>query len=186
MIGVLTEALAPLGVAPVLVGGMAVLFWTSSAAFATRDIDLVMDEPPEAEEVLRSLGFTLARDGRHWELTGRDVLVELPSRSLPEGAEVERVDLGDGRSVRVLSRVDVAIVRLEELAVSSHTDVALQALALISQIKGPEERARLVSRAAQVDAASLLARLLPVADDVASGQRSLPGDDELYELVTSS
>lgn len=183
---VLTEALRPLGVVPVLVGGMAVLFWTSAEAFATRDIDLVMDEPPEAELVLQSLGFELALDGRHWELNGRDVLLELPSRFLPDGAEVEHVDLGNGRSVQVLSRVDVAIVRLEELSISPHHDITLQALALLSQIRDAPERERLFARAQQVHVASLLSRLLPVADDVASGAISLPDRDALYELVSRS
>lgn len=182
VMGVLDEALRPLHVSPVLVGGMAVLFWTSDEAFATRDIDLVMDEPPEADEVLRGLGFALAPDGRHWELADSGVLVELPSRHLPAGAEVELVELGGGRSVRVLSQVDVAIVRLEELTLGPHEDITLQALALLSGIE-LSERGRLHERARQANVASLLSRLLPLADDVATGTRSLPGRDELYELV---
>jgi hypothetical protein len=185
VIGVLDEALRPLNVSPVLVGGMAVLFWTSDEAFATRDIDLVMDEPPEADEVLRALGFKLAPDHRHWELPNRDVLIELPSRHLPDGATVEVVRLDGGRSVRVLSKVDVAIVRLEELAIGPRDDITLQALALINRVE-QSERPRLHERARQVNVADLLNRLLPVADEVATGTRSLPEHDELYELVKGS
>lgn len=176
----LSEALAPLRVRPVLVGGMAVLFWTPAYEFTTKDIDLVMDEPPEADDVLRSLGFVQARDGRHWELPRTDVLIELPSRRLPAGAEVTEVVLPDGRTAAVLSQVDVLIVRLEELGVGPHEDVSRQALALIPGA----DRDRLRARAAQVGIGDLLERFMRFADEVADGTRDRPSAEELYSLVT--
>lgn len=178
--GLLSEALAPLRVRPVLVGGMAVLFWTPAYEFTTADIDLVMDEPPEADEVLGSLGFVQARDGRHWQLPHTDVLIELPSRHLPAGAEVVEVELPDGRTAAVLSQVDVLIVRLEELGVGPHEDVSRQALALIPGA----DRDRLRTRAAQVGLSELLERFVRFADDVADGVRQRPSREELYALVT--
>lgn len=176
---ILTEALAPLHVEPVLVGGMAVRLWSGVAEFVTRDIDLVMDEPPAAEGVLRDLGLVLSPNGRHWELPDTDVFVEMPSRHLPDGAEVERLVLASGRSVSVLSHVDVLIVRLEELSIGPHEDVARQALALIPRA----DRTRLHQRARDVGVAGLLSRLEPVADAVVAGSRAAPSAEELYDLV---
>ncbi len=47
----LSEAMRPLGVSPVLVGGSAVLFWTRAPEFTTVDIDLVVDEPKRGGRV---------------------------------------------------------------------------------------------------------------------------------------
>ncbi|MDO9441313.1 MAG: hypothetical protein Q7T73_10520 [Beijerinckiaceae bacterium] len=175
----LSEALAPLRVRPVLVGGMAVLFWTPAYEFTTKDIDLVMDEPPEADDVLRSVGFVQARDGRRWELPRTDVLIELPSRRLPAGAEVTEVELPDGRTAAVLSQVDVLIVRLEELGIGPQEDVSRQALALIPGA----DRDRLRARAVQVGISDLLERFLRFADEVAKGTREPPSAEQLYSLV---
>ncbi len=176
---ILAEALAALHVEPVLVGGMAVLFWTEAPEFTTHDIDLVMDEPPAAYEVIQALGFERALDGRHWQIPGTPVYIELPDRHLPDGARVEDIRLPNGRSTRVLSQVDVLIVRLEELMIGPRSDVARQALALFPGV----DRERLAVRAEQVGVGGLAERFGVVADEVESGMRDIPGTDELYDLV---
>lgn len=113
------------------------------------------------------------------------MLLELPSRHLPEGAEVEVFELAGGRTVSVLSKVDVAIVRLEELTLGPHEDITLQALALLSGIDA-DEMDRLHERAKQAGVTGLLDRLLPVANDVAAGATTLPDPEALYRLVKGS
>ncbi|MCL2770563.1 MAG: hypothetical protein FWD42_10740 [Solirubrobacterales bacterium] len=42
VVALVEELAAPLGIHPVIVGGMAVYFWTESEEFQTHDIDVVM------------------------------------------------------------------------------------------------------------------------------------------------
>ncbi len=42
IVSIVDEAVSPLGIHPVVVGGMAVYFWTANPAFVTADIDVVM------------------------------------------------------------------------------------------------------------------------------------------------
>lgn len=63
VVALLDAVTAPLGIHPVIVGGMAVYFWTAREEFLTYDIDLVMEVPSELHDQLSRLGFTRARDG---------------------------------------------------------------------------------------------------------------------------
>jgi hypothetical protein len=117
---------APLGVRPVVVGGVAVYFWTASDEFLTRDRDVVMEVPEQLADVLAQLGFARARDGRHWTLEGTDVFLEAPSAHLDRGAVVASVALPSGRTASVLSRVDVLLDRLDELQATGHLVVGQQ------------------------------------------------------------
>lgn len=82
---------APLGIRPVVVGGMAVYFWTASDAFLTFDIDVVMEVPERLANALVQLGFTRAADGRHWTLEGypQQVLALLDGLSDKESADLD-------------------------------------------------------------------------------------------------
>ena len=106
VVAVIEEAAAPLGIRPTVVGGMAVYFWTEGDAFATYDIDVVMAVPEQLAAILAQLGFERSGDGRHWELPGTEVLLEVPGADLDAGAQVAIVRLPSGRTARVLSRVD--------------------------------------------------------------------------------
>lgn len=185
--GLLTEALAGSGTVPVLVGGMAVQFWTGSQEFATLDIDLVLDDSRGVDDLLVALGFAQAANRRHWEIPGTDVIVEFPSRDLePAGAKVEHVSLSDGRTARVVSQVDLVLGRVLELTLTPHEEVTLQVLALLAEIDQPA----LLARAHEVEFSpqvmALLMRLLPVARAIATGARAVPGSEDLYDLVRGS
>jgi hypothetical protein len=65
---IVSEAVADLGVRPVVVGGLAVAFWTSGA-YVTSDIDVLMPSLPEVGERLAELGFE--QRGRYWIVPGR-------------------------------------------------------------------------------------------------------------------
>jgi hypothetical protein len=95
---------APMRIHPVVVGGMAVYFWTASHAFLTYDIDVVMEIPELLGTKLAELGFAKTADGRHWALEGTDVFLEAPSSHLDDDALVIEVALPSGRTAKVLSR----------------------------------------------------------------------------------
>jgi hypothetical protein len=71
VVSIVEAVSAPLGIHPVVVGGMAAYFWTATDEFMTYDIDVVMDIPDELAEKLAELGFDRAPDGRHWLLERR-------------------------------------------------------------------------------------------------------------------
>jgi hypothetical protein len=93
-----------LGVRPVVVGGMAVYFWTASDDFFTYDIDVVMEVPEQLASTLAALGFTRTSDGRHWTLDDTEVFLEAPSARLDDDTVVTEVELPSGRTATVLSR----------------------------------------------------------------------------------
>jgi hypothetical protein len=81
VVAVIEAVAAPLGIHPVVVGGMAVYFWTASDEFLTYDIDVVMEAPDELAAKLAELGFARASDGRHWILEGTEVLLRRPAHT---------------------------------------------------------------------------------------------------------
>jgi hypothetical protein len=62
VVAVLTEAVRDLGVKPVVVGGLAVQYWTHEQ-YTTSDIDLLLPSLPAIDERFEALG--LERHGRH-------------------------------------------------------------------------------------------------------------------------
>ena len=184
VVAVISEAAAPLGIRPTVVGGMAVYFWTEGDAFVTYDIDVVMAVPEQLAETFAQLGFARSSDGRHWELPGTEVLLEAPSADLDADAQVTVVELPSGRTARVLSRVDILLDRLDEFQATGHQLAAQQALVLLTEL-AEAEQADLDARAAErrlttiVDAMRRLARELPLRGDP-------PASDELHEIARAA
>lgn len=108
---VIAAALADLRPEPVVVGGLALAYWSDSA-FATGDIDVVMPHSTALAEQLEALGFE--RAGREWLLANHEVVFETPGELLEPGDEAERVELASGRHVLVLSLEDLLLWRLRE------------------------------------------------------------------------
>lgn len=69
VVAIVEHVAAPMRIHPVVVGGMAVYFWTASDAFLTYDIDVVMEVPELLEIKLAELGFAKAAIGRLRALT---------------------------------------------------------------------------------------------------------------------
>jgi len=127
---ILEEALAPLGVHPVVVGGLALAYWTPPGLYLTEDIDVVMPAIPAAEERLAKLGFV--RDGRYWTLPGHDLFLEAPGSLLepnPEGFDI--VETQSGRQVRVQAPEDLFGLRFGEFVALGTPDVFQQLLWLL-------------------------------------------------------
>ena len=126
---IVEEAVASLGLHPIVVGGLAVAYW-AAGTYLTHDIDVVMPYVPDLESRMAALGFV--REGRLWVLPGRAVFFEAPGNKLepnPDGFEV--VETRSGRHVRVQAAEDVLLVRLQEFLATGHSDAFQQCLWLL-------------------------------------------------------
>jgi hypothetical protein len=174
---------APLGIHPVVVGGMAVYFWTERDEFTTHDIDVVMEVPDALASRLAELGFVRAADGRHWTLEGTDILLEAPSSRLDSGVKVSEIPLRSGRTAKVLSRVDILMDRLDEFQGTGHETPAQQALALLADLSD-REIADLDRRSVGRDVADVLEAVRQIAADIEAGNTP-PDSGELHEIARS-
>lgn len=64
VLAVLTAALKPLGIKPILVGGRALEFYTLGG-YATKDLDLIINGREQAKAVLAEMGFLRRPGERH-------------------------------------------------------------------------------------------------------------------------
>ncbi len=184
VVAIVDEAASPLGIHPVVVGGMAVYFWTENEAFVTYDIDVVMAVTDRLRATLADVGFEMSRDGRHWRLAGTEIFLEAPSAELDADAVIAEVMLPSGRTARLLSHIDVLLDRLAEFQATGHQIVAQQILVLLNHVSEDETsevRARAVNRRVghSFDAMSRL------ADEIADG-RQPPESDELHEIARAA
>jgi hypothetical protein len=175
---------APLGIHPVVVGGMAAYFWTATDEFMTYDIDVVMDVPDELAEKLAELGFDRAPDGRHWFLEGTDVFLEAPSSRLDADAEIAEIRLRSGRTARIVSRVDILIDRLDEFQATGHEVPAQQALALLAGLHA-DETENLEKRASIHGVTAILKAVRELADAIKAGGTP-PDSGELHEIARAA
>lgn len=107
--GLVTDKLADKDGKPVVVGGMAVEFYTAGG-YATADIDLVYPSEP-LDAVLMELG--LRREGRYWYSEEMGIVVEAPDAFLDAQAKEHLVDVKiDDFSVLILGVEDLIVDRL--------------------------------------------------------------------------
>ena len=184
VVAVVEAAGAPLGIHPVVVGGMAVYFWTADEAFVTRDIDVLMAVPERLAAALAQLGFEMSRDGRHWHLAGTDIFLEAPGADLDRDALVTEVTLQSGRTARILSRADILLDRLDEFQATGHLGVAQQVIVLLKNLSA-DQSADLRARAAQRRVGHALDAMVALAAEIDSG-RALPASDALHRIARAA
>jgi hypothetical protein len=181
---VIESVAAPLGIHPVVVGGMAVYFWTASEKFLTHDIDVVMETPDVLARRLGELGFVRAANRRHWTLPDTDIYLEAPSSHLDANAAVLEIELTSGRSARALSRIDILLDRLDEFQATGHEVPAQQALFMLAGLS--EEQAQALDRrASEREVTKILQAVREIADDVAAGGEP-PDSGELHEIARAA
>jgi hypothetical protein len=173
---VVSEAVADLGVRPVVVGGLAVAFWTSGA-YVTSDIDVLMPSLPEVGERLAELGFE--QRGRYWIVPGREVFLEAPGSFLAPAAEAVDVELASGRLVALERPEDALVHRLHELAATPNSDVFRSAAYLLRATR--LDSVRLERRAAEEGLGSTLGALERLVDRLDRGETIEPW--EIKEAV---
>lgn len=184
VVSVIEAVAAPLGIHPVVVGGMAVYFWTADEAFVTHDIDVVMPVTSRLDAMLADLGFENSPDGRHWRLARTDVFVEAPSAELERDALVTEVVLESGRTARILSRASILIDRLDEFQATGHQAVARQIVVLLRNLS-PEQDADLRARAARRKVGQVLNAMTDLADSIDAGAE-FPASDELHRIARTA
>lgn len=171
------QELGDSGLRPVVVGGLAVAYWTD-AAVVSYDIDVLAPTTETLLERLEALGFE--RQGRHWVAPEGRVVLEAPG-SFPEpGARIVEAELPSGRSVLVLSLEDVLLDRLGQFRGGGHADVYAQTIYLLAL---PElDREWLVERAAAEGLGEALARVEAAEAEFVDRGRP-PEPWELHELA---
>lgn len=162
---ILTEAIADLRVQPVVVGGLALAYWSDSE-FVTGDIDVVIPRAPEVWARLEMLGFE--QEGREWVLPGFQVAFEAPGETLEPGDEAESVELASGRRVLVLSLEDLVLWRLREWVHWYAVSGFEQAAHLL--VAEPLDSARLERRAVEEGLSLALAELQRLTAEIESGR----------------
>jgi len=171
------EELADTGVRPVVVGGLAVAYWTD-AAVVSHDIDVLAPTNEALVERLAALGFE--RQGRHWVAPAGRAVLEAPGSFPAPGADVIEAELPSGRSVLVLSLEDVLLDRLDQFRGGGHVDVYVQTIYLLAL---PElDRQRLGERAAAEGLGEAIA-LVEAAEADFVGRGRPPEPWELHELA---
>ncbi|MDI6799488.1 MAG: helix-turn-helix domain-containing protein [Actinomycetota bacterium] len=105
----LTKALEPSGIKPIIIGGNAVEFYTAGG-YATADIDIIAPTEP-IDIILKDWGFS--KEGRHWISEEFDIVIEAPASYLePEQLKrIYEVEIEDLR-VYILGVEDLIIDRL--------------------------------------------------------------------------
>jgi hypothetical protein len=172
---VVDAALRPIDVRPIVVGGLAVAYWTTGL-YLTGDIDVVMPHSAEIDQRLAALGFE--RDGRFWTLPGREPVFEAPGSTLelnPDG-HIE-VELASGRTIRIQDAEEVLLLRLAEFTATGNADVFQQCLWLLG-VAGLD-RERLRGRAADESLARALDALYRIGKRVQQDATKL----ELWEIT---
>jgi hypothetical protein len=163
---VISEALSDLGVQPVVVGGLALAYWSDSNKFITGDIDVVVPRVPELADRLRTLGFS--QQGREWTLPGHDVAFEAPAEVLEPGDDSTWVQLASGRRVKILAIEDMLLWRLREWVHWHHASGFQQAAHLL--VTDEIDTARLDRRAGEEGLSHALRELRRLAAEVEAGR----------------
>jgi hypothetical protein len=179
VVAVLEDAAAPFGIHPVVVGGMAVFYFTGEEQFTTVDVDVVMPSDAGLEEAMADLGFV--RHNRHWTVPGSDVFIEAPSAALDPSAEVVQATTRSGRHVRMLSLEDVIVDRLDQFLGTGARELAIQLVFLLTG-RPDLDWSRLETRADDIRGREALKEFRKLADAVHDGA-AFPESDELHALA---
>lgn len=176
VVALIDELVQRLGFRAIVIGGLAVEFWTHGA-YATSDIDLYLPHGPAVDALVAELGFE--KRGRHWVHDAADLFVEAPASFPAAGEEVAEVELANGARVLLLSAEDMLLYRLEEFVGTGHRDAASQAASLLGT--DGLDRRRLEERLEAVGLAAALPAIEAVRARIDAGETIETW--ELHELA---
>jgi len=108
IVSILNEALRPYEIKPIMVGGVAVEFY-SRGGYTTGDIDLVARGGRALAETMRALGFL--KRGKDWVNDELEIYIEYWADSLGPDEEFNEI-LYHGSRLRILSIEDLIVDRL--------------------------------------------------------------------------
>jgi hypothetical protein len=176
VVAVIGEVVRALGWRPVVIGGLAVEYWTHGA-YSTSDIDLYLPRSAAVDDAFFRLGFE--KEGRSWVLPEQDVFVEAPATAPAATEAVVEAELAMGQRVSILSLEDVLIDRLHQFVSGGHADVAEQSVALLGHER--LDTTRLDRRAREEGLERALAAVRELAERVAHEEKVQPY--ELHEIA---
>lgn len=110
--GVVTKALQMKGVTPILVGGLAIDFYTFGG-YGTVDIDLVAADRETVKAVLAELGFDKPFGDRNWYLRAEGIVLEVPDEVLAGSRQRVLQAKVNGLPVYVVGIEDLILDRVE-------------------------------------------------------------------------
>ncbi len=143
-VGMLTRALEPDGVTPVLIGGNAVEYYTAGG-YATGDIDIIAPHEP-VDKVLKGWGFK--KEGRYWWSEALNIVIEAPSSYLDAEQKERLIEVEiDSYSVFLLGVEDLILDRLNAYVYWNSKDDGLWAKELLVLYKDDIDWSYLESRA---------------------------------------
>ena len=163
---IVEEALDAIGAKAVVVGGLAVAYWTRSQ-YVTVEIDFVAPVNRAVTERLAALGFVRG-PGRHWTYPDSEVAIEFPGTSLDDGDQATEVESRGGRTLRVLSPEDIALWRMREF-LHWHDSRGLRHVLYIMDSERID-RARLEARAAETGLTEALNWICSAAEEIKKGR----------------
>ena len=164
---IVQEALEEINVHPVVVGGLAVAYWTRSQ-YTTTEIDFVAPVTDEVKQLLADLGFERVPP-RHWALPNTEIEFEIPGHFLEGGDESEEVESRSGRKLRMLSLEDIVLWRTREF-LHWHDSRGFQHV--LYMLESPRlDRERLDARAKESGLDHALNWIYTAADEVKQGRR---------------
>lgn len=166
---IIAEAVADLGVKPVIVGGLAVAYW-SRTRYATGEIDFVMPKRADVIERVEALGFEQSLP-RHWVFE-ETIAFEAPGAQLDDGDEAELIKLASGRTVLILSIEDMVLWRVREFLHWKDSRGFRHVLYMLGS--SGLDRQRLEHRARETGLAAALHYIEQAADEIRGGRQFEP------------
>jgi hypothetical protein len=128
-LALLTDALGGAKAAPVVVGGLALEFY-STGGYSTGDIDLIYPDSELFGETLAAWGFK--KEGRHWINDELELFVETPGSFLPDVEQKRTVTIEiEAMTVCMIGVEDLIIDRLNAFVHWKSTDDGYWARELI-------------------------------------------------------
>jgi len=108
---VITKALEPLEIKPIVVGGSAVEFYTQGQ-YSTVDVDFVAVITEEVKKTMNDLGFI--KKDKYWRIPDTDIMVEFPSDLLVGDLDrIEPVEY-NGQIIYYIGIEDLILNRVSE------------------------------------------------------------------------
>jgi hypothetical protein len=163
---IIAEAVADLGVNPVVVGGLAVAYW-SRTRYTTGEIDFLMPKREDVIERLEALGFEQSLP-RHW-VFDQTIAFEAPGAQLDDGDEAEPIKLASGRTVLIMSIEDMVLWRVREFLHWKDSRGFRHVLYMLGS--SSLDRQRLEHRARETGLAAALRYIERAADEIRGGRR---------------
>lgn len=109
---IICDAFKKYDLTPVVVGGLAVEFYTLSN-YLTRDIDMVIPGDQYANEVMTKLGFTKRGSSTWFYEEDATIVIDFPSSPLGGSWDkVASVELDSGETVYIISVEDIILDRI--------------------------------------------------------------------------